>query len=97
MILRHRDCLVVAGIAVNGQGIDFMDVRLTEQQARILRLVARGCSNDEIASTLGVSNRTVRTHIERLFKRNGWHSRAQAVNGWLVDSVRDSDRAKSER
>jgi len=33
----------------------------------------------QIARRLGISQRTVRTHIERLFRSMGAHSRAQAV------------------
>ena len=37
----------------------------------------------QIAIRLGISQRTVRTHIERLFRSTGVHSRAQAVAMFL--------------
>lgn len=38
--------------------------------------VARGLTNAEIAKTLGISRRTVATHLERIYERLGIHSRA---------------------
>lgn len=38
--------------------------------------VARGLTNVEIAKTLGISRRTVATHLERIYERLGIHSRA---------------------
>jgi DNA-binding CsgD family transcriptional regulator len=52
---------------------------LTEREAEILRLVARGKTNREIASLLFVSPYTVRTHLEHAFEKLGVHSRAAAI------------------
>jgi pSer/pThr/pTyr-binding forkhead associated (FHA) protein len=38
--------------------------------------VSRGVTNAEIAKTLGISRRTVATHLERIYQRLGIHSRA---------------------
>ncbi len=56
---------------------------LTEREEQIIALVALGLGNKEIALRLGVSRRTVSTHLERLFVRYGLHSRAHAVAHWL--------------
>ncbi len=52
---------------------------LTGRQLEVLRLVAQGLSNPEIASRLGVSEHTVKRHIANLLTRLGLSSRAAAA------------------
>jgi DNA-binding NarL/FixJ family response regulator len=52
---------------------------LTEREADVLRLIARGQSNTEVARTLVVSVATVKTHVNHLFAKTGSRDRAQAV------------------
>jgi DNA-binding NarL/FixJ family response regulator len=52
---------------------------LTEREAEVLRLIAAGLSNTEIAKRLFVSEATVKTHINRIFAKTGSRDRAQAV------------------
>jgi DNA-binding NarL/FixJ family response regulator len=52
---------------------------LTPREAEVLRLIAHGRSNREIARALFVSEATVKTHINRIFAKTGSRDRAQAV------------------
>lgn len=53
---------------------------LTAREVEVLRLVAEGQSNPEIAGTLHVSTATVKTHINNLFAKAGLRDRAQAIH-----------------
>lgn len=52
---------------------------LTEREAEILRLVARGLANKEIARQLSISEKTVKVHLNNVFGKLGVHSRTQAA------------------
>jgi DNA-binding NarL/FixJ family response regulator len=52
---------------------------LTPREAEVLKLIAEGRSNAEIAETLFVSAATVKTHVNRIFYKTGARDRAQAV------------------
>ncbi|MCF3145387.1 response regulator transcription factor [Streptomyces platensis] len=53
---------------------------LTAREVEVLRLIAEGQSNPEIARTLHVSAATVKTHINNLFAKAGLRDRAQAIH-----------------
>lgn len=52
---------------------------LTERELEVLRLVAQGSRNSEIAEALTLSHRTVERHLENSFAKMGVSNRAQAV------------------
>lgn len=52
---------------------------LTPRELAVLRLVAAGQSNRQIADSLGITERTVKFHVTAIFNKLGADNRAQAV------------------
>ena len=52
---------------------------LTPREAEVLRLIARGRSNPEIAAELVISELTVKTHVGHIFTKLGVRDRAAAI------------------
>lgn len=52
---------------------------LTEREVDVLRLLARGRSNKEVAAALGISPKTVGTHVEHIYAKAGVTTRAGAT------------------
>jgi DNA-binding NarL/FixJ family response regulator len=52
---------------------------LTERETDVLRLLAQGCSNREIAHTLNIGEQTVKTHVGHVLHKLGVSSRTQAA------------------
>lgn len=51
--------------------------RLTKTESKVVRLVGRGLTNAQIAAELYVAPRTVKTHLEHVFKKLGIRSRVE--------------------
>ena len=52
---------------------------LSERELEVLKLIARGCSNDEIAVELFVTRATVKTHVTHILNKLRLRDRVQAV------------------
>jgi DNA-binding NarL/FixJ family response regulator len=52
---------------------------LSEREHEVLALVARGLSNHDIATRLGISEKTVKAHLTSVFRRLGVDDRTQAA------------------
>ena len=61
--------------------------RLTPRQNDLMRLLAAGHTNTQIARRLGISEGTVRTHLENIYERLGVSSRTAAVVRAFPDRV----------
>jgi DNA-binding NarL/FixJ family response regulator len=76
-VLAGKTYLAPAAAAKLAEGVT--RVQLTPRERSSLQLIADGKSNKEIANDLGISERTVKTHLGHLFEKLGVTSRTEAV------------------
>jgi DNA-binding NarL/FixJ family response regulator len=70
---------LIERFAVPGQGASDAFADLTERELEIVRLVARGMSNAEIANEVVVSEATVKTHLTNVLRKLDLRDRTQLV------------------
>jgi two-component system NarL family response regulator len=76
-VLAGKTYLAPAAAAKLAEGVT--RIQLTPRELTTLRLMADGKSNKEIANELGISERTVKTHLGHLFEKLAVTSRTEAV------------------
>ena len=76
-VLAGKTYLAPAAAAKLAEGVT--RVELTPRELATLRSMADGKSNQDIAGELGISERTVKTHLGHLFEKLGVTSRTEAV------------------
>ncbi len=67
----------VAQQAAPGREAQAPDADLTEREREVMRLVAEGCSNHDIAQRLFISDRTVKTHVSNILSKLNLQDRTQ--------------------
>ncbi len=87
---RHRDLLTLLRPHLHQAYLDAQRrrhpaPRLTARQRELLPLVAAGHTNAQIARRLGISEGTVRTHLENIYRLLQVSSRTAAVTRALAD------------
>ena len=66
------------------------DEPLTEREVEVLKLVAQGLANNEIAAELAISERTVRTHVSNILSKLHLANRTQAALYAIREGLTDS-------
>ncbi|MEU9098255.1 response regulator transcription factor [Streptomyces sp. NPDC048361] len=59
------------------------DSRLSSREAEVMELIAAGMSNQQIAATCFISEKTVKNHINRIFAKLHAATRSEAIACWL--------------
>jgi len=67
------------------QGVEVIRADLSERELEIIELVATGLTNQEIASQLTISKRTVDNHVSNIFAKTGAKNRVALIN-WAMDN-----------
>lgn len=60
-------------------------VELTPTETKVVNFVAQGLSNREIALELGVSQRTVESHVSNMLNKTGLHNRTE-LSRWAIQN-----------
>lgn len=63
------------------EGANALAEPLSEREREVLRLIAEGLSNQELAARLHLSPHTIKVHTRNIYRKLGVTSRTQAVAG----------------
>ncbi len=89
-VLHPQIARKIAKLWRHGFQVPVDEIKLTEREMDVLRLVCRGLQNKEVARELSLSVRTVEGHMRRIFTHLGVRSRIEAAmfaasHGWVTD------------
>lgn len=82
----------IASVRAGRMSLPFIDIsqlatdpleNLTVREEELLRALANGWTNEQIASRIGISHNTVKYHLKNLYEKIGANNRAQAVAMYL--------------
>ncbi len=73
----------VTGALATPRVISDVEVPLTQRESEVLRQLANGLTNKEIANTLNISYETVKEHVQHILRKIGVSDRTQAAV-WAV-------------
>ncbi len=74
-------------VGADGKPFDHSHVRPTPREIQIIRLLAEGKANKEIATELGITIRTVETHRARIMMKMGFHSLTDLIHYAIRDKI----------
>ncbi|WP_405457423.1 response regulator [Streptomyces sp. NBC_00101] len=63
--------------------INLVQQKLSSREVEIMQLIASGMSNQQIAATCFISEKTVKNHINRIFTKLSSRTRSEAIARWL--------------
>ena len=76
---RSSELRRMAGAMANRTALSNAEVQLTPRESQVLRLIAMGLSNQEIADSLEISVETVKEHVQNLLRKLALNDRTQAA------------------
>jgi DNA-binding CsgD family transcriptional regulator len=81
--------------AMPNGGVDWLkalDFDLSPREVEVLRLIATGMQYKQVALRLGISERTIRTHVGHIFQRTGIDNGTMLVSwAWLSGLITEAD------
>jgi len=80
----------------NNCGTTDPQVSLTRRERDILRLLAQGLSNKEIAAQLHLSEKTIKNHVSEILSKLGLHNRTPAALWAVEHGLGDRERGQLE-
>jgi DNA-binding NarL/FixJ family response regulator len=83
LLLRALQIVLAGGVYVPAGALAASGPSLTERQVEVLRLLAKGLTNREIAGVLGISATTVKGHVAAVFEALDVTNRTEAVRVML--------------
>lgn len=84
----HRVPQVTPATAAHDCGRALEQFTLTEREREVFALLAQARTVEDIAQHLGISDNTVKTHIKRIYKKMGIHSRQDVIDFALNHAMR---------